>query len=217
MEKATIAMIILILLAFSLSVYFYPQMPENMASHWNARGEVNGYMSRFWGSFLMPLITLGLVGMFLVLPKIDPLKKNYSLFKNYYNGLVLIFIVFFFYIHTVSIAANLGLVFNMSYLILPPMALLFLFIGFMLPKAKRNWFVGIRTPWTLSSDKVWDKTHKLGGVLFKIYGVYMLFMLLFYDLVVDNFMWIVMGPILFFVVFLFVYSYSEYSKEKKKK
>lgn len=217
MEKTTIAMILLILLAFSLSIYFYPQMPEEMASHWNARGEVNGYMPKFWGSFLMPLMTLGMVGLFLVLPKIDPLKKNYSLFKNYYNGLVLVFIVFFFYIHAISIVANLGFAFNMSYLILPPMALLFLFIGYILPRCKRNWFVGIKTPWTLSSDNIWNKTHKLGGKLFMIYGAFILAMMLFYDTVVEYFAWIIIGPVLTLSAFLFIYSYYEYWKETVKR
>jgi len=217
MEKATIVMLLLVVVAFAVSFYFYPNMPEKMASHWNAKGEVDGYMSRFWGTFMMPLINLGLLGLFLVIPKIDPLKRNYPAFKKYYYGLVLIILVFMLYIHMVSIIANLGYIFNMSYAVLFPIAFLFLFIGYAMPNIKRNWFMGIRTPWTLSSDKVWKKTHKIGGFLFLAYGVFLIAMLLFYEIVVDYFFWIIIGPILFLVTFTLVYSYYIYFQEEKKK
>lgn len=217
MEKASIIMLLLVLSTFIISVYFYPEMPEKMASHWNARGEVDGYMSRFWGTFLIPLVILGLFGLFLVLPKIDPLKANYPAFKKYYYGVVIFVLIFMLYIHIVSIIANLGYLFNMSYIILFPMAILFLFLGYTMPNIKRNWFMGIRTPWTLSSDKVWKKTHKIGGILFMVYGIFLLVILLFYNLVVEHFLWIILGPIIILVAFTLVYSYYEYREEENKK
>lgn len=217
MEKTTVAMLLLVVIAFSVSLYFYPQMPEQMASHWNERGEVDGYMSRFWGTFMLPLILLGLAGLFLVLPGIDPLKRNYPAFRKYYQAVVVFILVFMLYVHAVSIVANLGYVLNMSYLILGPIGLLFIFIGYVMPKIKRNWFMGIRTPWALSSDRVWEKTHRVGGRLFAIYGLFLLVMVLFYDLVVGYFLWIILVPVIFLVLFSFIYSYYEYSKEEKKR
>lgn len=217
MDKSGVAMLLIVVVAFAISLYFYPQLPEEMATHWNARGEVDGHMSRFWGTFLLPFITLGLVGLFLVLPKVDPLKRNYPVFKKYYYGVVILVLVFMLYVHVVSLAANLGFSFNMSYVMLFPLALLFLFMGLILPKVRRNWFMGIRTPWTLSSEKVWVKTHEVGGKLFVAYGIFLLVMLLFYDLVADYFTWIVIGPVLLLVAFTFVYSYYEYWKETGKK
>lgn len=217
MCKAAVVMIFLVVAAFALSIYFYPQMPEPMATHWNEKGEVNGYMPRFWGLFLMPLIALGLLGLFAVIPKIDPLRGNYGKFMPFYKGFVLLILAFLLYIHIVSIAANLGFSMNMTYLVIPPLAALFLFIGFMLPKAKRNWFVGIRTPWTLSSDKVWDKTHSIGGKLFLLYGLFILALLPFYGLIVEHFFWLIVGPILAMTASLFIYSYWEYYKGEKKR
>jgi len=216
-KKAIVAMLLIVVAAFAVSLYFYPQLPERMATHWNERGEVNGHMSKLWGSFLLPIMLLGLVGLFLVLPKIDPLKRNYPAFKRYYYGVVALVLVFMLYIHIVSLVANMGFAFNMSYIILFPLALLFFFLGLVLPKVKRNWFMGIRTPWTLSSESVWAKTHKLGGWLFVAYGFFLMVMLLFYDLVVGYFTWIIMVPILSLVGFTFVYSYYEYWKENGKK
>lgn len=74
MRKATAAITGLVLLSFILSIYFYPQVPEQMATHWNSQGEVNDYMSKLWGLFFMPLVITGLVIIFLIIPKIDPRK-----------------------------------------------------------------------------------------------------------------------------------------------
>lgn len=94
---------------------------------------------------------------------------------------------------------------------LPAMGLLFIYIGWMLRKAKRNFFIGIRTPWTLSSDKVWDKTHQLGSILFMISGVLALIGSLFGS----NAIWFVMVPLLGSTMFLVVYSYMLYQRETK--
>ncbi|MBL7169926.1 MAG: SdpI family protein [Candidatus Aenigmarchaeota archaeon] len=166
--------IVIILLSFFVGIYFYPKMPDKIASHWNIRSEVDGYLPKVWGLFLMPLVSLGIYGLFIALPRIDPLKKNIEAFKKYYFGFILIMIVFLFYIYILTIVANLGYGFDMGVLLIPGLSLLFLYIGIMLENSKRNWFIGIRTPWTLQSDKVWEKTHKLGSILFKVSSVLIL-------------------------------------------
>ena len=120
---------------------------------------------------------------------------------------------FFFYIHLLTIFWTLGYTFNMTTMILFPIGILFIYIGFLLGKAKRNWFVGIRTPWTLSNEKVWDKTHQLGGKLFKAAGIIALFGIMFPDYSI----WILLIPVLFVSFYLVVYSYFVYQKETKKK
>jgi uncharacterized membrane protein len=71
MRKSEIIILGIILISFIVGIYFYPQMPEKMASHWNTQGQINGYMSKFWGLFLMPLISVGLFLLFIAIPKID--------------------------------------------------------------------------------------------------------------------------------------------------
>ncbi len=198
-----------ILVSIAFSIYFYPHMPEQMASHWDFQGEVNGYMPKFWGLFLMPIISAVMLGLFILLPKIDPLRRNVKKFMNYYNAFIIVLIVFFAYIHAVSILLNFGLEMNMSYLMIPAMAFLFWFIGVLLGKAKRNWFIGIKTPWTLSSDTVWNKTHELGATLFKICAGLFLSGLFFPQWII----YIVLVPIICIVVFLFFYSYYLYKKK----
>jgi len=82
MKKTNILALLIVLSSFAVGIYLYPQLPQNMASHWNLQGEVNGYMSKFWGTFLLPIILLSLFVLFLIIPKLDPLKENIAQFKK---------------------------------------------------------------------------------------------------------------------------------------
>ncbi len=166
-RNTIIVSMIVILVATIASVIVYPQLPEVAASHWDANGQVNGYMPRFWAAFLMPLMSIGLLFLLLAVPSIDPLKANIAKFRNYYNVFVLVIIVFMLIIHGITLVWNLGYnQFNIGNAIVPAVGLIFIFAGIMMAKAKRNFFIGIRTPWTLSNDTVWEETHKLGSKLF---------------------------------------------------
>ncbi len=196
---------------FIIGTFIYPLMPEQMASHWNSNGEVDGYMSKFWGVFLTPFMSLGLIIIFLLIPKIDPLKANIEKFRKYYDEFVVLILLFLSYVYFLTIFWNLGYRFNMTIMIFLMIAPLFYYSGILIENAKRNWFIGIRTPWTLSSEKVWNKTHKLGGKLFKLSGALVLLGILFEKYAII----FVILPIILSSVYLFVYSYFEYQKENK--
>lgn len=166
-RMALIVMIALILVAFMSGLLLWERLPAQMASHWNAADEVDGYLPRFWGVFLMPLISLGMAALFLVLPLIDPLRENVARFRGMFNLFIVILIAFLLYLHLLTLVYNLGIHFRLSRMMLPAMGVLIFFAGELLRQAKRNWFIGIRTPWTLSDDRVWAKTHHLGSILFK--------------------------------------------------
>ena len=99
MRKSEIVMVMLILFSFATGIYFYIRMPEKMASQWNVQDQVNGYTNKFWGLFLMPLISIGLLLLFFVIPRIDPLKANIDLFRKHYDRFVVITIAFLTYIY----------------------------------------------------------------------------------------------------------------------
>ena len=202
--------IVLVVLSFLVGIYFYPQMPAEIDTHWNADGVADGQRSKFTGLFAIPIVSLILLVLFLVIPRIDPKKENIRKFRGHYDWLIFVIMAFMFYIYLLSVFWNLGAEFNFTLLLLPAFTLLFLFIGFVLEKAEPNWFVGIRTPWTLSSEKVWHKTHKLGAKLFKIAALITLFGFVFRSLAI----WFVIAPIIVFVLYLIIYSYLEYLKEK---
>lgn len=162
---------ILIAIALVVGAVLYTQLPDPMPSHWNAAGQVDGYMPKFWGIFLLPLVTIGIMLFLLAIPQIDPLKANIDQFRGLFNAFIVVFVAYMLYVYALTLAAALGYQFNMTVMLLPAMGLLFIGIGYMMQSAKRNFFIGIRTPWTLASDKVWDETHKLGGKTFMLGGV----------------------------------------------
>jgi uncharacterized membrane protein len=195
---------IVILTATIASAIVYPRLPEMAASHWNAAGQVDGYMPRFWAAFLMPFISVGLLLLFLAIPSIDPLKANIVKFRGYFNGFITLIIVFMLFIHGVTLAWNLGYdQFNIGNAIVPAVGLIFIFAGVMMMKAKRNFFIGIRTPWTLSNDTVWDETHKLGGKLFIGAGIISMLSIFFGE----NGIWILLPVALLAGFVPVVYSY----------
>ncbi|MDD5221472.1 MAG: SdpI family protein [Candidatus Pacebacteria bacterium] len=203
--------LLLILASFLIGYFIYPQMPERMASHWNGLGQVDGYMSRAWALYMMPVLALIMFILMLFIPKLDPLKKNVKKFQEYYYGFILGMIAFLFYIYLLTIFWNLGMRFSMIRSLVPAFAILFYYCGILLEKAKQNWFIGIKTAWTLSNEEVWNKTHKLGGKLFKLAGVISLIGLFFEKVAI----WLVTGPILLASIFIVFYSYWVYKKIKK--
>ena len=204
------ATIFLITFAVAFSISVYDRLPEQMASHWNTANQVDGYVSRFWGAFLMPVVSAAMLLLFLVIPVIDPLKANIAKFREYFNTFVMLIVAFMVYMHILTMIWNLGYdQFNMGTAMLPALGLLFVFAGIMMRKAKRNFFIGIRTPWTLSSDRVWDETHRLGAVLFIISGILSLLGAFFADYAV----WFILIPVLGSTLFLLVYSYVLYQRE----
>ena len=161
-KSAIITSVALVIFSFLIALALYPIMPDPMPSHWNAAGEIDGYMSKFWGMFLMPLVSLGMLLLFIAIPRIDPLKANIAQFIESYNVMMVLLIAYMLYVYALTLFAAMGYQFNMTTMLIPAMGILFIVIGFLIGKAKRNFFVGIRTPWTLSSDTVWAKTHALG-------------------------------------------------------
>ncbi len=207
-----IVSLVLILVAVALSGAVYSRMPERVASHWGVNDQVNGTMPRFWGAFLMPMIALAMLALFLVIPGIDPLKANIAAFRSTFNAFITAIIVFLLYLHVLTVIWNLGYHgFRMSMALLPAMGLLFILVGILIRQAKRNFFIGIRTPWTLSSDRVWAQTHRVGAWLFILCGV-----IAFFGAFASGptaFL-LVIVPVLAATLFLTVYSWWLYREEQ---
>lgn len=210
MRKAEWIFLVLALASFVAGAAAYPYLPARIASHWNAAGEVNGYMSRAWGVFLFPGIFAAVFLLFLAIPRIDPRKQNIEDFRKYFDRFLVGFGAFFLYIYLITLSWNLGYRFNFTLAFAPAIAALFYLIGMILPRTKPNFFMGIRTPWTLSSDAVWKRAHELGGVLFKLSAVVCLIAIPFPTLG----LWFFIGAILASTIGTVFYSYFLYKREK---
>lgn len=207
-SKTTLAVIGLVFLSFVLSICFYSLMPEQMATHWNFQGEVDGYMSKFWGLFLTPVVIAGLAIMFLVIPRIDPRKEKIAALGIYYDGTAVIVILFMVIFHLQILLWNVGTRISLNFILSAGIGLLFYYIGILMENVEKNWFIGIRTPWTLSSDRVWKKTHRLGSKLFRIAGIIAILGVFFSRLAV----FFIVVPAFLVTGLTVVYSYIEYKK-----
>lgn len=161
----------------ALAVWAYPQAPPQVPAHWDASGHANGYMPRFWGLAIYPLLLLATTGMLVVLPAISP--KGFQLAQSApaFHALTVAVLAFEFAVSTAAIRAAVGSPMPRASFVLVGMGALFVVIGFFIDKVQKNFFVGIRTPWTLASNEVWTRTHRFGrwifiagGVLLALYG-----------------------------------------------
>lgn len=210
LRKSEIISLIIIIISAIIGIYFYPRLPEKIASHWNTQGEVNGYMPKFWGVFLMPMISAVMWLIFLIIPKIDPKKENIEKFRKYFDRFIILLFLFLLYIYILTLYWNLGNQFDFIRFLLPVFAILFYFTGDLISKSEMNWTIGIRTPWTLSSETVWKKTHTLGGKLFKASAIITLVGLFFPSIA----FWFTIIPVIIFSIFIIAYSYFAFRKEK---
>jgi uncharacterized membrane protein len=207
-KRAQVIVLAVIAVAVLVGIYLYPLAPQEMASHWNEQGQVNGYMPKFWGLFLMPIITLAMFLLFTFIPKIDPLKENIKKFRKYFDSFIVLIIAFMMYVHALTLFWNFGFRFDMGRMMIPALGIVFYYCGVLIEKSKRNWLIGIRTPWTLSSDLVWEKTHKLGGKLFKASGIIAVSGVFF-----PKFAFLIfIVPVILSSLFSVIYSYLEYRK-----
>ena len=190
-------------------VAVWNQLPKQLPIHWNIEGKVDNYGPKY----LMAVLTIGLYVLLLILPRIDPRRKNYDIFSETYFKLRLILILFFGIINSIIIANAIGFEINVSRIIGISVLLLFVIIGNYLGNLRPNWFIGIRLPWTLESNVVWKKTHYLAGRLWFWLGIAALILSIFLPV---NFLY----PLIFSVVMVMaivpvVYSYLIFKKERK--
>jgi len=158
-------------LAIIASFLAFPLLPAVVPTHWNAAGQIDGYGSSWVGAFMLPGIMVFVLLLLLLIPKIAVFKKNLEEFEKQYWALGFALEFFFILFYAITLMPNFGISFNFSQLFMLPVSMLFISIGVLMPSFKRNFFVGIRTPWTLADDKVWKKTHKFGGKAFVLAGL----------------------------------------------
>jgi uncharacterized membrane protein len=196
------------------SIIVYPSLPSEMATHWGINGEPDGYMTKWWGTFFLPILLLGLYFLLISLPKIDPKKENYEKFASTYNLIVLLFVIFLSVLHVGVLLFNLGVNINISMIVPVGVGLLFIIQGNYMPKFKHNYFVGIKTPWTLANEKVWAKTHRFGGKVFIVMGLVLIASAFFNGPAQFT---VLMSVIFGGIFLLFLMSYIYFKKETSKR
>jgi uncharacterized membrane protein len=200
----------LIALSFLIGFYAYSILPEKIVSHWDMYGNPNGYMSKFWGAFLMPIIGLAIYILLRFMYKIDPLKENIQKFHKKFEQFMVVFIGFMLYLYILTIIWNTGVKFDFVSALLPGFSIFFYFVGDLVQHSKRNWMIGIRTSWSMQSDEIWEKTNRLAGKMFKYSAVVLLVGILFQPIA----FYLTIITILISAIYPAIYSYQLYKKTK---
>jgi uncharacterized membrane protein len=157
---------------FSIAVY--SRLPAIMATHWDARGRPNGFSTRPFAAFLLPLLAVGLWLVMRVIPHIDPRRANIEKFRDTFDLLIITMIGMLMVLHVAMLGAAIGWPVSLSRLTPILVGALFVALGNLMPRFRSNFFLGIRTPWTLSSEQVWMKTHRVGGYLMVVAGLFLI-------------------------------------------
>jgi uncharacterized membrane protein len=153
----------LALAGVALSLAVYPRLPGQVVTHWDASGVPNGWMPRAVAAFLLPAVLLAVGALLRALPVIDPRRENYAKFAASYEFTIASVLVFLLLLHAVILAAALGYDVPVARVAPVLTGMLFVAMGNQLPRTRPNFWYGIRTPWTLSSDRVWARTHRVAG------------------------------------------------------
>jgi len=210
--------IIVILLQLIAALYFGMQLSDDVQipSHWNIKGEIDGYMGKWSGILIFPGFNILLFLLMYFLPVYSARYKDHTeQFDKILPGFTLIIVLFFFLIHLYSILLAKEVFLPDGKHVLSLLGLMFIFLGNLLPKIPSNFVAGIRTPWTLSSEFIWRKTHRIGGRCFMAGGLFMIVIPILLKGVQSAFIitFILLMSAIFYPV---VYSYALFKIEQKK-
>ena len=201
--------LLIFIIPFIISFVYYNKLPDTVAIHFNLNDTPDNFASKAFALFGLPLITLGIYIISYFVTSADPKRKNQG---DYALNVVLIGVPILCLVTTyITIAYALGKDIKVGFYLTIFLSLLFIAIGNYLPKTKRNYSIGIRVPWTLNSDYVWEKTHRLAGYLWVVCGILMLLASIFFYNILA---YIEITIIALMVAIPVAYSYLLYRKEE---
>ncbi|MEZ5472344.1 MAG: SdpI family protein [Marinicella sp.] len=165
-NKFLFSIAVVIIVTWLVAWWYEPKLPEIIPTHWNIDGEIDGWTKKPWGVYLLPVISSISSLLLMLLPKIAPKGFKLGTAQSIYELFVLIMAIFMFAVMVLTFESALDQSVDANQWIMVGIGILFVLIGNYLSKVPKNFFLGIRTPWTLSSDEVWYKTHRLGSWTF---------------------------------------------------
>ena len=197
----------LFLLMVSVNMILFPYLPTHIPSHWNFNGQIDQYSGRWFIFFPVALLVI-LKLIFESCRRFDPKKENYQRFQKSFEQLQIALFLFMFGMWIITLVACFhSQLINISAIMSIIISLILMYLGNIMPKIKSNYFIGIRTPWTIEHEEVWYHTHRFAGKLWFFGGGLSLFGI-FID---SNIRFISMIVIFLIISFIpMVYSYYSY-------
>ncbi|HEY8460277.1 MAG TPA: DUF1648 domain-containing protein [Blastocatellia bacterium] len=161
---------LLIAATLIVTLALYPYLPDRIPTHWNWRGEIDRYGEK-WEIFLLPGVMVLFVLFYAALPWLSPRRFDVGAFRSTYLYIMLLLIVFFAYLQALILWAAFSKPLDMNRSLMTAACLLLILLGNVLGRVRRNFYIGVRTPWTLASEKVWDATHRFAARAFVLAGL----------------------------------------------
>ena len=202
---------IVVALAVILAIVGILIMPDTIPTHFGPSGEPDAWGSKFT-VLLYPAILVLVTVLAVPMIKLDPKQDNYERFSKYYYNFLLGFALFFLAMEAANIAIAMGAAINVGSIICFVTGVLMFFVGNMMPKIKQNFFFGIKTPWALTDEENWFKTHRLGGKTFAAGGIAIMIAAFIPG---ESKIWILLAVVLVMVFVPFVYSYVIFKNKQK--
>ncbi|MBS4538449.1 SdpI family protein [Clostridium sp. D2Q-11] len=201
-------LIIIALISLIATFFVYGSLPEEIPRHWGSNGEVDAYWGKE-GAFLTAALPLLLYFLMRFLPKIDPKRESYRKHKKAYNITIYGIIVLMIALHWVTMYASLGNDINMKLLVTMGVGILFIIMGNYMGQIRHNYFFGIKNPWTLASEEVWNKTHRVTRYAFILLGLMFIIGAFTPGKITTV---LIIGGIIVLVIFTTIYPYLLYRK-----
>lgn len=205
------------LLAVAVTLFAWAKVPADaqIPIHWNAQGEVDNYGSKVFGLLMGPGLIFFISLLLAFVPRMEPRRDNLLQSQKAYKVVWGFIVVFMLGLHLITTSAALGKDVNMATMMSFAMGILFMAIGNYMGKIRSNFMFGIRTPWALSSDLSWNKTHRLGGRLFFLVGL-LVFVSAFFQRG-DLSFGLLIGGLFVTLILVFPYSYWVWKQDEDRK
>ncbi len=202
---------LLTVFVWGVSAWFYPSLPQTIPTHWNIHGQVDGHGDKGWSLFLLPLTNTAMLIFFWFLPALSPRRFEVDSFRSTYLFIMVATLALFAYLQVIILLATLQEVrggakwLDLGRAMLGGMFVFFGLVGSVMGKVRKNFYIGVRVPWTLASDRVWDDTHRLTAWLMTLGGVVGLVVVL-----TGLSLWLAIGVMTASVMIPVVYSFVHY-------
>lgn len=202
--KTLIITSVAILLPILAGIILWDKLPDQIPTHWNAQGEIDGWSSKTFAIFGLPLIMLAIQWLAVIVTCSDPKRNNHS--EKILNFVLWIVPVLCILLSALMYSVAMGKDIPLEAITPALLGLLFIVIGNYMPKCKQNYTIGIKIPWTLNSEENWNKTHRFAGWLWVIGGIFIIATSLF------SLIWISLPAIFIMTLIPMIYSYILHRK-----
>lgn len=218
LRRPIAASAVIVGLMLAVGSYGWIRLPADaqVPIHWGPTGAVDGYADKTLGLFLLPLIAVGLTAMFWVIPRVEPRRTNLQRSGKAFVAIWMATLLLLGALQVMTVAVALGAAIDVTQLVMIGTGGVFVVMGNYLPKVRPNYLVGIRTPWTLTSDLSWARTHRLGGRLFVIAGV-VLIGLGVVGVAPEVLVTVLIGGLVALLVVVFAYSYRVWKLDPERR